>query len=106
MPTMLDRNTTDEFAYRLGTATTLDELDQAALEQFLSELGFSSAAGRRRILERALHQVISSLAARISSLGASDKDLADLLATNIRTLCNNLGRDVPVEARDRDTFVR
>ncbi|MFD2648761.1 HipA domain-containing protein [Devosia albogilva] len=106
IPTMLDRGTTDEFAYRLGPASSLDELDGAALDTFLADLGFSSAAGRKRILSKALDQVMGSLAAQIDTLGRTNKNFADLLATNIRTLCYNLGRDIPVEARDRDTYVR
>jgi len=49
MPTMLDRRTTDEFAYYLGQATSLGDVDGAMLERFLADLGFASAAGRTRI---------------------------------------------------------
>lgn len=106
MPTMLDRRTTEEFAYRLGHARNLGELDQAALDLFLSDLGFASAAGRRRILHAALDRAIDTLNAEIDRVGRHDKDFGDLIGTNIRTLCRNLGRAAPSPAAERDTFVR
>lgn len=106
MPTMLDRRTSDEFAYRLGHARNLAELDQPALDLFLSELGFTSPAGRRRILHSALERSIGALNAGIDGIGRLDKDFGDLIGTNIRTLCRNLERAVPAPAAGRDTFVR
>lgn len=106
LPTMLDRNTTDEFAYRMGRATRLTELGQSDLDDFLSQLGFGSAAGRRRILDAALTSTIDALNARLDAIGRQDKNFADLIGTNIRTLCRNLGRELPAPARDRDAFVR
>jgi serine/threonine-protein kinase HipA len=106
MPTMLDRGTTDEFAYQLGPATSLGTLDGAALDQFLLELGFTSAAGRRRILNSALERIVGALNEQISSIGKDDKDFGDLVGTNIRTLYRNLDREAPVPARDCDAFVR
>ena len=106
MPTMLDRRTTDEFAYFLGAATSLDKLDSPALDQFMIDLGFASPAGRKRILGSALDRTIDALNAEITGLGRDDKDFGDLIGTNIRTLCQNLQREAPVPARDRDTFVR
>lgn len=106
MPTMLDRATTDEFAYRLGHATNLEEADSAALDIFLDDLGFSSAAGRRRILDNVLASTIEALNGRIDMIGTVDKNFGDLIGTNIRTLCRNLGRPAPYPAEDRDAFVR
>lgn len=106
MPTMLDRRTTDEFAYHMGAATTLKELDQAALDQFMSDLGFASAAGRKRVLAAVLNGIIEMLNEQIETVEYDDKNFGDLLGTNIRTLCRNLGLDAPQPARGRDTFVR
>jgi serine/threonine-protein kinase HipA len=106
MPTMLDRRTTNEFAYYLGSATSLDALDLLALDQFLTDLGFASAAGRKRIVAGALDWAIASLNDQMTELGRTDKDFGDMVATNIRTLCQNLGRAIPSPAKDRDTFVR
>ncbi|GEM_PF-2370810 len=106
MPTMLDRRTTDEFAYHLGPATTLGELDQAALDQFMLDLGFASAAGRKRILTATLAEVIETLNSQIGVVEYDDKNFGDLIGTNIRTLCGNLCMEAPIPARGRDTFVR
>jgi serine/threonine-protein kinase HipA len=51
MPTMLDGNTTDEFAYRIGAATDLSELTPAEFDAFLLALGFEGQGGRRRLTE-------------------------------------------------------
>ena len=106
MPTMLDRRTTDEFAYYLGSATTLRDLDQAALDRFMIDLGFASAAGRKRVLTAALAEIIEVLNRQIEVVEYDDKNFADLLGTNIRTLCSNLGLETPMPASGRDTFVR
>lgn len=106
MPTMLDRRTTDEFAYHLGTATTLRELDQTALDQFMIDLGFASAAGRKRVLGAIIVEIIDILNRQIEAVEYDDKNFADLIGTNIRTLCSNLGLNAPMPAQGRDTFVR
>lgn len=106
MPTMLDRRTTDEFAYYLGRATALSGVDAAELDRFLAELGFSSAAGRKRLLSTALDTIVDALNARIEAIGADYKNFGDLIGTNIRTLYRNLGRAAPEPAHSRDTYVR
>ena len=106
MPTMLDRRTTDEFAYHLGQATTLRDLDAAALDKFMIDLGFTSAAGRKRILNAALSEIVEVLNSHIEVVEYDDKNFGDLIGTNIRTLCGNLGLDAPQPAKSRDTFVR
>jgi serine/threonine-protein kinase HipA len=106
MPTMLDRGTTDEFAYRLGAATKLAELDPAALDAFLAELGLGTASGRRRIGGAATQRAIHSLNRRAGETGRADKNFGDLIATQIHTLCRTMGLAVPAPARDMDTFVR
>lgn len=106
MPTMLDRRTTDEFAYYLGNATSLEAVDATALDDFLADLGFASAAGRKRVLAAAVDRMIGGLNAQITELGRADKDFGDMIATNVRTLCRNLRVDIPTPANDRDTYVR
>lgn len=106
MPTMLDRRTTDEFAYHLGQATTLRDLDAAALDQFMIDLGFASAAGRKRVLTAAITEIINVLNGQIEAVEYDDKNFGDLIGTNIRTICGNLGLKSPALSRDRDTFVQ
>ena len=106
LPTMLDRGPTDQFAYNLGPATTLEDLDPAAFDRFLSELGFSSAAGRRRIARAALENALDRLNGAVAGIGRADKDFGDLIATRIHTLCRNMGIAVPEPAASMDVFVR
>ncbi|KKB12117.1 hypothetical protein VE25_08620 [Devosia geojensis] len=106
LPTVLDRGTTDEFAYRIGNAEALAQVDARALDDFLAELGLSSIAGRRRILQEATDRAVRTLNGQLGEIARHDKNFGDLIATNIRTLCDNLGLEVPGPARDMDTFVR
>jgi serine/threonine-protein kinase HipA len=106
MPTMLDRRTTDEFAYYLGGATSLGELLPEAIDRFMIDLGFASAAGRKRILGSLLEEVIATINAAIDVVEYDDKNFGDLIGTSIRTICRNLGIEAPMPARGRDTFVR
>lgn len=106
MPTMQDRRTTDEFAYFLGAATSLDDVTSAALEQFMSDLGVAFAAGRRRVLTSVLKEAISTLNAQIEGVKCDDKHFADLIGTSIRTPCSNLSIVAAIPSRDRDTFGR
>ncbi|GGA54387.1 HipA domain-containing protein [Pelagibacterium lentulum] len=107
MPTMLDRNTTDEFAFRIGKADSLEAMTAADFDAFLADLGFSAPAGRRRIMARLIENVVPELAAVLDRLHhTGGKNFADLVATNIRTLCANMQLPVPAGAAQRDTFVR
>ena len=47
MPTRLDTNLTDELAYRIGSATRLDEIGPRQFEDFLKQLGMTSGGARR-----------------------------------------------------------
>ncbi|MGV3490114.1 MAG: HipA domain-containing protein [Devosia sp.] len=107
MPTMLDRNTTDEFAYRIGTATRMAEIGWPAIDAFLLELGFASAAGRRRVTAAAVTDIIEAIDGFIERIDEKGmKNFADLVATNTRTFCARLDIPVPILAAGRDTFVR
>jgi len=106
LPTMLDRQTTDQFAYDIGTAATLEALDAAAFDRFLVDLGLGTAAGRRRIAGASLSKAIDRMNAAVAAIGKADKDFGDLVATRIRTLCRNMDRAIPEPAASMDTFVR
>lgn len=107
MPTMLDRDTTNEFAYRIGGAEQLAELNWDHLDAFLAALGFGSPTGRLRLLRSNIPPIIAQLDNALDGFGANGfKNFADLIATNLRTFCARLDLPVPPQAAGRDTFVR
>lgn len=107
MPTLLDRGTTDEFAYRIGEARDMEALTPTQFDGFLVALGFTSAGGRRRLTNRLVTSTLQMLDGQIAAMhGAGSKNFADLIATQIRTLTRNFGIETPPVAAGRDTFVR
>lgn len=107
MPTMLDRQTTNEFSYRIGGAAHLAELSWSAIDAFLADLGYASAAGRKRVAQAAVTDILDRLDGMIEQVaGSGMKNFADLIATNTRTFCARLQLPVPPIAASRYTFVR
>ena len=106
LPTRLDPNLTDELAFKIGNATTLDELTRDDLDQFVKALGIGNAAARKRTLARHAKSLAKGLSEMFEELtGKGMKPYADLMAANMRTILPLLGLDVPENARGRDAFV-
>lgn len=106
LPTRLDRNLTDELAYKIGPAAKIEEITTAAFDDFLTTLGVSSARARSRIRMANSRRISAGLAASLQELsGKGMKAFADLIASNMRTLLPALGVEVPEAARHRDAFV-
>ncbi|OHV60320.1 hypothetical protein LCM4577_16375 [Mesorhizobium sp. LCM 4577] len=106
LPTRLDDTLTDELAYRIGEAKTLDEVTSEEFDAFLLALGIESAAARKRMHERYPSQIASGLADCLGALEARQaKRFADLIATNMRVLLGALRLEIPDLARDRDEFI-
>lgn len=106
LPTRLDRNLTDELAFKIGSAARIEEITTRAFEDFLTTLGVSSARARSRIRVEHSRRISTALAAALQELGDKGmKAFADLIASNMRTLLPVLGVDVPEAARHRDAFV-
>ncbi|RWI16654.1 HipA domain-containing protein [Mesorhizobium sp.] len=106
LPTRLDATLTDELAYRIGEAETLDEVTSEEFDAFLLALGIQSAAARKRMLERYPSQIASDLADCLGALEERQvKRFADLIATNMRALLSALRLEIPAAARDRDEFI-
>lgn len=106
LPTRLDPLLTDELSYTVGRAERLSEVDAAAFDVFLAQLGIARSAAQRRLrMDRA--NVMAVVLARF--LAALDdgptKRFADLIAASMRQLLPVLGVDVPEAARHRDAFV-
>jgi len=106
LPTRLDDTLTDELAYRIGDATTLDEISGEDFDLFLQTVGISSAAARQRLSKRYATEIATKLAGHLDRLGkGGQKPLADLIASNMRTLLGALDIEVPGPARDRDAYI-
>ncbi len=106
LPTRLDLNLTDELAFRIGQAKTLNEISAEDLDQFLAALNVKAAAARKRILQRHLQSLAGGLCEVLDTLTKNGmKLLADLIASNLRHLLPLLDLPVPSAAANRDAFV-
>lgn len=106
MPTRLDANLTDELAYRIGSASRIGDIGPDQFDDFLKQLGIATGAARRRLRDTHVPDMARRLAAYLPELdNANLKKLADLIATNMKTLLGALGLEVPPEAANRDAYV-
>ncbi|MDH2092198.1 HipA domain-containing protein [Rhizobium pusense] len=106
LPTRLDDTLTDELAYKIGEAATLDEISGEDFDLFLKTMGIPSAAARGRLSRRYATEIANKLAEHLDRLGrGGQKPLADLIASNMRTLLGALDIEVPGPAKDRDTYI-
>ncbi|TIL82476.1 MAG: type II toxin-antitoxin system HipA family toxin, partial [Mesorhizobium sp.] len=106
LPTRLDETLTDELAYRIGEAQTLDEVTPEQFDAFLLALGIESAAARRRMHQRYPAEIAFRLADCLGALEKRQvKRFADLIATNMRMLLGALRLELPDAARHRDEFI-
>lgn len=106
LPTRLDDTLTDELAYKIGEATTLDEISGDDFDFFLKTIGILSAAARQRLSKKYATDIANKLAEHLDRLGRSgQKPFADLIASNMRMLLGALDIDVPGPARDRDAYI-
>lgn len=105
MPTRLDNNLTDEFAFRIGSATRLKQVSTQDLRQFFTALGL-----REEVQQRILNQDIPEMAnAFVSLFPELDrrrmKLFADMIAHNIDVLFANLQIQAPEAIASRDAFI-
>lgn len=106
LPTRLDPNLTDEFAYRIGAAKRLSEVTDADFDTLLITFGFATKPARRRLKLGLVADIAQKLAQDLDAIqSAGDKAYADLIAANMRQLLPTLGIDVPEPARNRDASV-
>ncbi|TCM48317.1 serine/threonine-protein kinase HipA [Rhizobium sp. PP-F2F-G48] len=106
LPTRLDNTLTDELAYKIGNATTLDEIGREDFGLFLQTIGVSSAAARQRLSKRYATEIANNIAGHLDRLGRNgQKPLADLIASNMRTLLGALNIEVPGPAKERDAYI-
>jgi serine/threonine-protein kinase HipA len=106
LPTRLDGNLTEELSYEIGSAKTLQAIDQEQLSVFLLNIGIPSRAAQKRLVNSALTEIVSVLAGHLRNLTQMDqKAFADLIAANMRELLPKLDFPVPLEALHRDAHI-
>lgn len=106
LPTRLDPNLTDEFAFKLGSAQKLEALTAGDFDGFLAAVGVVNDAARRRLRTRHGREIARVLGAALPGLQQKGmKVFADLIAANMRVLLPLIGVDVPESARGRDAFI-
>ncbi len=106
LPTRLDPNLTEEFAFLVGDAAKLDDVTTTDLETFLGIMGVATPAARRRVARRHGTKLAEGLGGALEALQARGmKQFADLIAANLRHVLPLLDVSVPETARNRDAFV-
>ncbi len=105
MPTRLDRQLTDELAFKVGTATTLETLTGADVDVFLDAIGVPRP-NQRPLIETHAPIMAAGLVAAFKDLDRKRmKRFADLIAQNIEALLGALSLAIPPETQQRDAFV-
>ncbi|CEJ10667.1 Serine/threonine-protein kinase HipA [bacterium YEK0313] len=106
LPTRLDPRLTDELAFRIGSASTIDTIAASDFDAFTTTFGISTKAARRRLRDNDIADLADRLADLLATLTrAGLKDFADLIAANMRILLPIIGLPVPSEASSRDAFI-
>ncbi|MFC0804526.1 HipA domain-containing protein [Ensifer sp. P24N7] len=106
MPTRLDPNLTDLFAFSLGEAARLAELDPLDFAAFLNALGIASPRAQTRLTTRLTQRISAGLAAELPRLDRIGlKRFGDLIAHNIDELLTAFEMRVPDGIKARDAYV-
>lgn len=106
VPTRLFDGLTDQLAYHLGEATTLEELTEEDFDKFLHVIGIENQAAKRRLRNEITLEVGDHLADQMETLETGgQKKFADLIASNIRHLFSEFGLSVPEQAQERDAAI-
>lgn len=106
MPTRIDPDLTNELAYSIGTATTLEEVTVENFGLFLNALGISSAAAQRRLRDGLTASTAKRLTTELKRMDSTGmKRFADLVANNISILLPSFGLALPDGIADRDAYI-
>lgn len=106
VPTRLFDGLTEQLAYHLGEATTLEEVTAEDFDKFLNAIGIENSAAQKRLRNDIATEVGTHLANQIETLEqAGQKNFADLLASNIRHIFGEFDLDVPEQAQERDAAI-
>ncbi len=106
MPTRIDPSFTDELAYSIGNATTLDDISSDDFDLFLNALGIASKPAQRRLRSGLSSEIAAELASELKRLDqAGMKRFADLIANNISVLLSAFDLKLPAGVAERDAYV-
>ena len=106
VPTRLFSGLTDQLAYHLGDATTLEEVTANDFNLFLRALGVESRAAQIRLRDELSLRIGHHLSDQIETLEQEgQKAYADLIASNIRHLFEAFELDIPTPAQNRDASI-
>ncbi len=106
MPTRIDPSFTDELAYSIGNAATLDDISIGDFGLFLNALGVTSGAAQRRLRSGLSSQIAEALASQLKRLDqAGMKRFADLIANNTSVLLSAFELKLPAGIAERDAYV-
>ncbi len=106
LPTRLDPSLTNQFAFKIGNAETLDDMTRADFGTFLTDLGIPSASMHRRLINRHATRMAAGLAARLDELRARGMSrFTDLIGSNIEVVMSAFELRVPPQALKGDAFM-
>ncbi len=106
VPTRMFDGLTDQLAYHLGSATTLEELTAEDFGAFLKQLGIGNQAARKRLRNGLAMEIGHLLANQIETLEqGGQKKFADLIAANIRHIFGEFNLKIPASAQNRDASI-
>ncbi|MGH6950614.1 MAG: HipA domain-containing protein, partial [Vitreimonas sp.] len=105
-PTRVDASLTEEFAFRIGNAETLEDLTAGDLDSFAAALGMRSAKSRERFLRAQTRALAAGLCSAFPELDQHRmKRFADLIGDNVIRLCGALNLAPPEATPTRDAFI-
>jgi serine/threonine-protein kinase HipA len=106
VPTRLFRGLTDQLAYNLGAATTLEKVTARDFSIFLTTLGIENPAAQRRLRDEISRDIGHHLSVQLETLEEhGQKTFADLIASNIRHLFEEFKLEIPALAQNRDASI-
>lgn len=106
VPTRLNAQFEDAFAFRIGKSTRLADFTADDLPELVAAVGAAPGRGARRVARRITKDIATQLASHLAELDrAGMKGFADLIASNVRHVLPLIGIDVPASAEQRDAFL-
>ena len=106
VPTRLNAQFEDAFAFRIGRSSRLVDLSADDLPDLVAAVGAAPGRAAQRVARRITQGIAMQLVSRLVELDrAGMKSFADLIAANLRHVLPLLGLDVPDQAQQRDAFV-
>lgn len=96
VPTRLNPSLTAEMGFRLGSASSLEQIDASAVAALFRALGFSAKAANRF----AQDQLATIFLALDAAANDAPKDFDDMIGANIEIVSSACGLELPVRERE------